>query len=95
MRVVGAWLILSALVSVTHAEEAAAIRAVVSDSNTPPYAIFNAENGLEAGISKDILDELAKALQKPIHYLNLPVNGWVPHAVLLILNLNRCLRWEM
>lgn len=72
MRVVGAWLILSALVSVTHAEEAAAIRAVVSDSNTPPYAIFNAENGLEAGISKDILDELAKALQKPIHYLNLP-----------------------
>lgn len=80
MRIVGALMMLFALVSVTHAEEAAAIRAVVSESNTPPYAIFNAENELEAGISKDILDELAKVLLKPVQYLNLPrsrVEPWL------------------
>lgn len=80
MPVVCALMILSCLLSAVVTAETIAIRAVVSESNTPPYAIFNAEQMVEAGISKDILDELATALDKPIQYLNLPrsrVEPWL------------------
>lgn len=56
------------------------VRAIVSDSNTPPYAIFNADNVLQAGLSKDIIDELARQLNRPVQYLNLPrarVEPWL------------------
>ncbi|WP_230819227.1 substrate-binding periplasmic protein [Rheinheimera aquimaris] len=56
------------------------IRAVVSDSNTPPYAMFNARSQLQAGLTKDIIDELARQLDLPVIYLNLPrtrVEQWL------------------
>ena len=56
------------------------IRAVVSETNTPPYAIFNADNLLQAGLSKDIVDELGRRLGRSISYLNLPrsrVEPWL------------------
>src|SRR5690606_3352456 len=56
------------------------VRAIVSDSNMPPYAIFNADNVLQAGLSKDIIDELARQLSRPVQYLNLPrarVEPWL------------------
>lgn len=48
------------------------LRAIVSESNTPPYAIFAADGSLQAGISKDIIDELARQLGAGVSYLNLP-----------------------
>ncbi|MBU1311996.1 MAG: ABC transporter substrate-binding protein [Gammaproteobacteria bacterium] len=48
------------------------IRAVVSETNTPPYAIFNAAKALQAGLSKDIIDELGLSLGRTVSYLNLP-----------------------
>ncbi len=48
------------------------IRAVVSETNTPPYAIFNADKVLQAGLSKDIVDELGRKLDRTVSYLNLP-----------------------
>jgi polar amino acid transport system substrate-binding protein len=56
------------------------IRAVVSDSNTPPYAIFDTTGSLTAGLSKDILDTLAQLTQQKIQYLDLPrarVESWL------------------
>jgi polar amino acid transport system substrate-binding protein len=56
------------------------IRAVVSESNTPPYAIFNADKVLQAGLSKDIIDELGLSLGRAVSYLNLPrsrVEPWL------------------
>uniref|UniRef100_UPI0040481D64 hypothetical protein n=1 Tax=Rheinheimera sp. TaxID=1869214 RepID=UPI0040481D64 len=62
------------------AEPAVPLRAVVSESNTAPYAIFNAGQVLEAGLSKDIIDELASNLNRHVAYLNLPrsrVEPWL------------------
>lgn len=62
------------------AEPAVPLRAVVSESNTAPYAIFNAGQVLEAGLSKDIIDELASNLNRQVAYLNLPrsrVEPWL------------------
>ncbi|GAB2925989.1 substrate-binding periplasmic protein [Rheinheimera gaetbuli] len=56
------------------------IRAVVSETNTPPYAIFNADKVLQAGLSKDIIDELGLNLGRAVSYLNLPrsrVEPWL------------------
>jgi polar amino acid transport system substrate-binding protein len=56
------------------------LRAIVSESNTPPYAIFAADGSLQAGISKDIIDELARQLGAGVSYLNLPrtrVEPWL------------------
>lgn len=56
------------------------LRAIVSESNTPPYAIFAADGSLQAGISKDIIDELARQLGARVSYLNLPrtrVEPWL------------------
>ena len=62
------------------AQDTMPIRAIVSDSNTPPYAIFAADASLQAGLSKDIIDELGRRLQRPVTYLNLPrarVEPWL------------------
>lgn len=62
------------------AQDTLPIRAIVSDSNTPPYAIFAADASLQAGLSKDILDELGRRLGRPVTYLNLPrarVEPWL------------------
>ena len=56
------------------------IRAVVSDSNTAPYAFFSVDGKLSGGISKHVLDEVAKRLRGQIDYLNVPrarVEPWV------------------
>ncbi|KKO46144.1 hypothetical protein WG68_07265 [Arsukibacterium ikkense] len=56
------------------------LRAAVSDSNTPPYAIFDASGKLSSGLSKDILDELAVLSKLEILYLDLPrarIEGWL------------------
>lgn len=70
------------LSSLIHAAQASntTIRAIVSDSNTPPYAMFNQYQQLSGGLSKDILDELAALHQKEIVYLALPrarVEQWL------------------
>ncbi|MDP2716056.1 ABC transporter substrate-binding protein [Rheinheimera sp.] len=73
-------LILLCLAALPVAGNTAPIRAVVSDSNTPPYAIFNADKVLQAGLSKDIIDELGRQLNRPVLYLNLPrarVEPWL------------------
>lgn len=73
----------SALLLVTlqlYAEDKAELTAIVSDSNTPPYAIFAADASLQAGISKDIIDELARLSNRTVNYLNLPrtrVESWL------------------
>jgi len=73
-----------ALPLVAHASQVSQVsqvlRAIVSDSNTAPYAIFNADNQLQAGLSKDIIDELARYLELPVVYINLPrarVEPWL------------------
>ncbi len=72
--------ILFVLPLVLAAQTVTPVRAIVSETNTSPYAIFNAEQVLQAGLSKDILDELGRALQRPVSYLNLPrsrVEPWL------------------
>ncbi|SNY50810.1 polar amino acid transport system substrate-binding protein [Arsukibacterium tuosuense] len=62
------------------ASERSVLRAVVSDSNTPPYAIFDDSGKLTAGLSKDILDALALVSQLDIQYLDLPrarIESWL------------------
>ena len=62
------------------ASDRGVLRAVVSDSNTPPYAIFDDAGKLSAGLSKDILDALALVSQLEIQYLDLPrarIESWL------------------
>ena len=78
MRTVSLLLLL--LSAMTMAQQQEPLRAIVSDSNTPPYAIFAADASLQAGISKDIIDELSRQLQRPVSYFNLPrtrVEPWL------------------
>ncbi|PKM19858.1 MAG: hypothetical protein CVV11_09665 [Gammaproteobacteria bacterium HGW-Gammaproteobacteria-15] len=58
----------------------APLYAIVSETNTPPYAIFNADNELQAGLSKDIIDELGRRINRKVQYINLPrarVEPWL------------------
>ena len=48
------------------------LRAVVSQTNTAPFAIFDQQNRLEDGVAKVLLDELALRLNRPVFYLDLP-----------------------
>lgn len=48
------------------------LRAVVSQTNTAPYAIFDQHQRLTDGIAKDLLDALASRLNRPVQYLDLP-----------------------
>ncbi|OCW96723.1 hypothetical protein A9165_10150 [Alishewanella sp. HH-ZS] len=60
--------------------ERTTVRAIVSASNAPPYALFDESGSLSAGISKDILDELSKRSELNWQYLPLPrgrVEQWL------------------
>lgn len=73
------FLLVSGSIFSTFAAEPA-IRAIVSDTNTPPYAIFNQYQQLAGGLSKDILDELASLTYGQVSYLDLPrarVEQWL------------------
>ncbi len=48
------------------------LRAVVSQTNTAPYAIFDQQQRLTDGIAKELLDGLAARLKRPVQYLDLP-----------------------
>lgn len=48
------------------------LRAVVSQTNTAPYAIFDQQQRLVDGIAKDLLDAVAARLNRPVQYLDLP-----------------------
>ncbi len=56
------------------------IRAVVSESNTAPYAYFSVDGKLSGGISKHLLDEVASRMRGQVEYLDLPrarVEPWL------------------
>ncbi len=56
------------------------IRAVVSESNTAPYAFFSVDGKLSGGISKHLLDEVASRMRGQIEYLDVPrarVEPWL------------------
>lgn len=60
--------------------EVKTIRAIVSDSNAPPFALFDQDSNLAGGISKDILEALANHSQLTLQYLALPrgrVEQWL------------------
>lgn len=48
------------------------LRAVVSQTNTAPYAIFDQQQRLSDGIAKELLDALSARLNKSVEYLDLP-----------------------
>lgn len=48
------------------------LRAVVSQTNTAPYAIFDQQQRLTDGIAKEVLDALSTRLNRPVQYLDLP-----------------------
>lgn len=48
------------------------LRAVVSQTNTAPYAIFDQHNQLVGGVAKELLDALAIRLNRQVNYLDLP-----------------------
>ncbi|MCA1929016.1 ABC transporter substrate-binding protein [Rheinheimera sp.] len=56
----------------SHALLAEPLRAVVSQTNTAPYAIFDQQQRLTGGIAKEIVDELASRLDRQVLYLDLP-----------------------
>lgn len=56
------------------------IKAVVSDTNPVPYAIFSAEGSLTGGLSKQLIDEVGKITTLPVDYLSVPrarVESWI------------------
>lgn len=60
--------------------ESTIVRAIVSASNAPPYALFDENDHLSSGISKDILDELSNRTKLNWQYLPLPrgrVEQWL------------------
>jgi len=48
------------------------LRAVVSQTNTAPYAIFDQQQRLSGGIAKELLDALSARLNRSVEYLDLP-----------------------
>lgn len=56
------------------------IKAVVSDTNPVPYAIFSAEGSLTGGLGKQLIDEVGKITTLPVDYLTVPrarVESWI------------------
>lgn len=56
------------------------LRAVVSETNPVPYAIFSTEGKLMGGISKSLIDTIGQLNQLPVMYLDVPrarVEGWL------------------
>lgn len=71
---------LTMLISTATIAEVKTIRAIVSDSNAPPFAIFDSNAVLSAGISRDILEALVSRGQLELQYLPLPrgrVEQWL------------------
>lgn len=59
---------------------AAVLRAVVSETNPVPYAMFSTEGKLLGGISKNLIDKIGLLNQLPVLYLDVPrarVEGWL------------------
>lgn len=48
------------------------IRAVVSDSNPPPFAIFDEQGQLRDGLAKQMLEQIATELRVSTEYQNVP-----------------------
>ncbi len=56
------------------------LRAVVSETNPVPYAMFSTEGKLMGGISKSLIDKIGQLHQTPVLYLDVPrarVEGWL------------------
>jgi len=56
------------------------LRAVVSETNPVPYAMFSSEGKLMGGISKSLLDQIGLLNQLPVLYLDVPrarVESWL------------------
>ena len=56
------------------------IRAVVSETNPVPYAMFSTEGKLMGGISKSLIDQIGQMNQLPLLYLDVPrarVESWL------------------
>lgn len=56
------------------------LRAVVSETNPVPYAMFSTEGKLMGGISKSLIDKVAHMNQIPVLYLSVPrarVENWL------------------
>lgn len=64
------WLLL--LLLLAQSSWAAPLRAVVSQTNTAPYAIFDQQGLLTDGVAKQLLDQLAVRLKREVLYLDLP-----------------------
>ena len=54
-------IILLILTTAPVVADTGSLRAIVSSSNAPPYALFDESGDLAGGISKDILEALARA----------------------------------
>ncbi|HCU66763.1 MAG TPA: hypothetical protein DF774_13485 [Rheinheimera sp.] len=60
--------------------QASEIKAVVSDTNPVPYAMFSQDGSLSGGISKQLIDEVGKITALPVLYLPLTrarVEQWI------------------
>lgn len=56
------------------------LRAVVSETNPVPYAMFSTEGKLIGGISKSLIDKIGQLNQMSVLYLDVPrarVEGWL------------------
>jgi polar amino acid transport system substrate-binding protein len=56
------------------------LRAVVSETNPVPYAMFSTDGKLMGGISKSLIDKVAQMNQIPVLYLDVPrarVENWL------------------
>lgn len=56
------------------------LRAVVSETNPVPYAMFSSEGKLMGGISKSLIDHIGQQNQLPVLYLDVPrarVESWL------------------
>jgi|GEM_PF-1192715 len=70
----------SAQTSPAAATTPAVLRAVVSETNPVPYAMFSTEGKLMGGISKSLIDKIGQLNQMPVLYLDVPrarVESWL------------------
>lgn len=68
------------LTSAPVVADTGSLRAIVSSSNAPPYALFDESGDLAGGISKDILEALASRSTLTLNFLPLPrgrVEQWL------------------
>ncbi|WP_306523850.1 ABC transporter substrate-binding protein [Rheinheimera sp.] len=69
-----------ALLAATPQVQSNEIKAVVSDTNAVPYAMFSQDGSLSGGISKQLIDEIGKITTLPVVYLPLArarVESWI------------------